>query len=390
MFAVLSKTRKATAWLVAGLSMIWLAACDPVTTGDRTPTRPSETVTVALLVPHGAESTQEQRLARDLERAARLAVSDLQGVQLDLRVYGTAGNAARAQEAARAAVADGARIIIGPLHADSANAVSLAVADQNINVLAFSNNSTIAGDNLFILGQTFETTAQRLFSYAKSQGKDRIVTVNSDNLAGRLGRTAIENAVVGGGGVNAGNVSYQFSQDGVVAAVPRIKQAVDRGNADAVFLTSTAAGALPLFAQMLPEQGMGPDVTQYIGLARWDVPRQTLELPGLQGGWFALPDPARTAQFRNRFEAKHEERPHELASLAYDGIAATGALVRRGGRNALGREALTQPAGFQGVNGVFRFLPDGTNERGLAIATVRDQRVVVIENAPGAFGGAGF
>ncbi len=390
MFAVLSVTRNTAARLLAVFSLIWLAACEPVSLGGGGQVSPSAPVTVALLVPHGASSPQEQKLARDLERSARMAVADLQGVQLDLRVYGTAGSTARAQEAALAAVADGARIIIGPLHAESANAVGLAVADRNINVLAFSNNTTIAGGNVFILGQTFDTTARRLAGFAKRQGKDRIVTVYSENLSGELGKAAIERSVSASGGTNVGSVGYQFSQDGVVAAVPRIKQAVERGNADAVFMTSTAAGALPLLAQMLPEQGLGPEVTQYIGLARWDVPRQTLELPGVQGGWFAMPDPARTAQFRSRFEAAHEERPHELASLAYDGIAATGALIRSGRRNALSRESLTQSAGFQGVNGVFRFRPDGTNERGLAIATVRNQRVVVIENAPGAFGGAGF
>ncbi len=57
--------------------------------------------------------------------------------------------------------------------------------------------------------------------------------------------------------------------------------------------------------------------------------RRRLNLPGVQGGWFALPDPARTAQFDSRFAAATGERPHDLAGLAYDGIAAVGALVQR-------------------------------------------------------------
>ncbi len=390
MFAVLSSARKTAARITALFAVIWLAACQPVSLGGNASTNSSGKVAVALLVPHGAASPQEQKLARDLEAAARLAVGDLQGVQIDLRVYGTGGSAARAQEAALNAVADGAKIIIGPLRAEAANAAAVSVANKNINVLAFSNNPTIAGGNLFILGQTFDSTADRLMRYATHQGKNRILAVYSNNLSGELGRQAIERAVSANGGTMAGSVPYEFSQNGVVAAVPKIKAAAASGGADAIFMTSNAAGALPLFTQMLPEQGLGPDATQYIGLARWDVPPQTLELPGVQGGWFALPDPSRAAQFRNRFAAANGGQPHAIAGLAYDGIAAVGALVKSGRRDALGRNSLTQSAGFQGVSGVFRFRPDGSNERGLAIATVRNQKVVVIENAPQSFGGAGF
>ena len=392
MFAVLFAARKVVALLMVFFATLWLAACEPASLGGGSgpAVDASAPVAVALLVPHGAADAQEQALARDLERAARLAVADLQGVQVDLRVYGTAGNPARAQQAALAAVADGARIIIGPLPAEAANAVATAVAKSNVNVLAFSNNPTIAGGNLFILGQTFETTADRLASYANRQGRKRILTVYSNNVAGALGKAAIERAVAANGGVNAGSVGYDFSQQGVVAAVPRITSAASGGGADAVFLTSNAAGALPLLTQMLPEQGLPPSIVQYVGLARWDVPPQTLELPGVQGGWFALPDPARTAQFNSRFAAANGAQPHALAGLAYDGVAAVGALLKSGRRDALSRAALTQSAGFQGVTGVFRLRKDGSNDRALAIATVRDNRVVILDRAPSGFGGAGF
>ena len=227
MFAVLSITRKMASRLVALFAIFWLAACEPVglAGGGGPSVDPSQSVAVALLVPHGAVSVQEQALARDLERAARLAISDLQGVQIDLRVYATAGNAARAQEAARSAVDDGAKIIIGPLRAEAANAAAIAAASRNVNVLAFSNNATIAGGNLFILGQTFDNTAKRLTSFARRQGKSRVVTVYSNNVAGQLGKSAIEQAVINSGGINVGSVGYDFSQDGVVAAIPRITSA---------------------------------------------------------------------------------------------------------------------------------------------------------------------
>lgn len=395
MFAVLTSARKVPSLIVIVFSALWLAACQPVSLsgvggGGGQSVKTGGPVPVALLVPHGSSVPQEQTLARDLENAARLAAADLSGVKIDLRVYGTAGNPAQAQTAAMNAVADGARIIIGPLHAESANAVAVAVANDGVNVLGFSNNSTIAGGNLFILGQTFNDTANRLAGFAVRQGKSRVMTVYSDNLSGRLGKQAIEQALLQNGATPAGSVGYQFSQQGVVSAVPQIKTTAAQNGADAIFLTANTAGALPLFSQMLPEAGLSPANIQYMGLSRWDTPPQTLELPGVQGGWFTMPDPQRSAQFRNRFQAAYGSAPHSLAGLAYDGIAAVGALAQSGRPDALSRAALTQSAGFQGVNGVFRFGADNTTDRGLAVATVRNNQVVVIDPAPQGFGGAGF
>ncbi len=392
MFAVLYTARKLFARLMLLFAMVLLSACDDIyisNTGGGGGSGGS--VQVALLVPHGAASEQEQQLARDLENAARMAVADLQGVDIDLRVYDTAAQPDQARAAALKAVSEGADIIVGPLHAASANAVALAVEGRNINVLAFSNNATIAGGNLFILGQTFSDTAGRLARFAISQGRQRILTVYSQNLSGELGRQAIEQAVRDNGGTVAGSVGYALSQQQVFAAVEQIKDAALANDADSIFMTSNTAGALPLLSQMLPEtHGLGKDTIQYIGLARWDSPPQTLELPGVQGGWFALPDPERNAQFRGHFNATYGTAPHALSGLAYDGIAAVGALVQSGGRGALRREGLTQPAGFQGVNGIFRLLPDGTTERGLAVATIQDRQVVVIDPAPRSFGGPGY
>jgi len=395
MFAVFPSARKAMRRLAVLCTALVVAACEPVglTGGSDNSGQsidPGAPVAVALLVPHGSSNAQEAALARDLENAARLAVADLSGVRIDLRVYGTAGQAGQAQQAALNAAADGAKIIVGPLHAESANAVAVAMAPRNINVLAFSNNASIAGGNLFVLGQTFDNTAGRLAQYAVRQGKRRILAVHSNNLAGQMGQQAIQKATAAAGGTLVGNVSYDFSQEGVVAAVPQIAATARSTNADAIFMTANTAGALPLFTQMLPETGLDSANMQYIGLARWDTPAQTMDLPGVQNGWFAIPDPNRANRFAARFREAHGNTPHAIAGLAYDGIAAIGALVKTGKGDALTRSGLTQSAGFQGVEGVFRLRPDGTNERGLAIASVRDKKLVILDPAPSGFGGAGF
>mgnify|MGYP005838991587 CR=1 FL=1 len=384
------------ATILALVATLWTAACQPtVTTGPLAGgggATPGGAVPVALLVPRGSGDPKEDQLARDLEDAARLAIADLSGTGVDLRVYGTAGQTGQAATAARNAVQDGARIILGPLRAEEANAAAIAIRGRGrgVNVLAFSNNPTIAGGNLFILGQTFGDTARRLARFATLQGKRRAVAVHATDTSGQMGVQAIESAMAEAGASLAGRVGYDFSQDAVVAAVPRIVRVAEENAADALFFTANTAGALPILTQMLAERGLDNEAVQYIGLTRWDLPPQTLDLPGVQGGWFAVPDPLRAAAFEARFEAANGRRPHALAGLAYDGIAAVGALVSRGGPRALSRGDLTQPAGFEGVNGIFRLLPDGTNDRGLAVATIRDRKVEVIDPAPRSFGGAGL
>lgn len=399
MFTVINPSRTAVtriftrnlAKFTALFAVLWLAACEPVAMSGGGPSiNTGAPVPVALLLPRGSGNANDDVLATSLENAARMAIADLEGVKIDLRVYGTAANAAQAQSAALQAVSDGAKIILGPVYAENANAVGLALASKGVNVLSFSNNTAIAGGNVFVLGPTFQNTADRLVSYAASQGKKQILVVHSQNVAGQAGAQAIQAAIARNNVGLAGVVDYEFSQNGVFTAVSKITAAAKNGNADMLFMTSNTAGALPLFSQLLPESGLDPAVTQYVGLTRWDIPAQTLDLPGVQGGWFAMPDPAKTAQFRARYQTAFGGAPHPIGGLAYDGIAAIGALVKAGKSDALTTAALTQSAGFQGVGGIFRLRSDGTNERGLAVVSIQDKRVVIIDNAPRGFGGAGF
>lgn len=390
MFAVLKSARKVAYSTAFALSALALTACEPVAIGSGPIINTSKPVKVALLVPRGSAQSGDAVLAQSLENAARMAIADLEGVTIDLRVYDSAGNPEIAAAAAEQAIKDGAGIILGPLYAEAANAAGLAAAKRGVNVLAFSNNTAIAGGNVFTLGSTFENTARRLTRYAARQGKPDILIVSGDTPAGAAGRDAINRGAASSGARVAGSISYELSQQGVINAIPTIRNSAASNGADAVFFTATTAGALPLLTQLLPEAGLGTDTYQYIGLTRWDIPPQTLELPGVQGAWFALPDPTQSTKFKERYSATYGAAPHPIGGLAYDGIAAIGALVQAGKGNALTAAALTQGAGFQGTGGIFRLRPDGTSERGLAVATIQDQKVVIIDQAPKSFAGAGF
>lgn len=383
LFGAARKTARLAAVFGVGMTV---AACDVDLAqigGPLANAGGGDTVDVALLLPYGSATPGDESIAQSLENAARLAAADLGGDAVNITVYRTAGSAGTAASVADQAAAAGADIIIGPLRSDTSNAAAVAVSDDGLNVLSFSNNSSIAGGNLFILGNTFDNISRRLMQYAGSQGRNRVVVVYPRTAVGQIAKSSITRAAAGTSVSIVGEGAFDFSQEGVTAAVPTIANTIKSSGATAVMLTSDSTGALPILAQLLPEQGVSPSVTKYLGLTRWDIPPQTLALPGLQGGWFALPDPSANGQFKARYQTAYGAAPHPLAALAYDGIAAVGTLAS--GSKGLNAGALTQNAGFAGANGVFRFRPDGTNDRALAVAQVANSQVQIIDPAPKSF-----
>ena len=391
------RTGRAARMAAAGLAALALAACQPggletASGPSRGPAvDPSQPVTMALLVPGGTGDANLEWLSRSLSNAARMAAGDAQGARVDLRILPVGTSAGTAAARAQEAVAGGAKIIIGPLHADAANAVGAAVAGQGINVLTFSNNPEVAGGNVFLLGSTFDNTAQRLVGFALSQGKRRFVVVSENDLAGQIGARAIKAAIARNrGAVLVGDMPHAVSQAGVAGVVPGIAAAATAGQLDVVFLTANNDAVLPYMSQLLRDSGVNPGNARLMGLTRWDQPAERLALPGLQDGWFATPDMARVRAFEARYRAAFGEAPHPLAGLAYDGVSAVAANLRAGRRDAVTTAGLTQRAGFQGVTGVFRLNRDGSNTRALAVATIRGGQMVTLDPAPQGTSGAGF
>ncbi|MGH1413915.1 MAG: penicillin-binding protein activator [Pelagimonas sp.] len=398
MFAVLSPLRKVLRPAAGVATALLLAACDPTgmpglggSPADSGGPKidPKKPIQVALLVP--VSDAQAGAVAKSLEQAARLAVQELSGAEIILKTYDTAGAPSTAAAQAQRAVDEGAKIILGPLRADAVNEAGRAVADEGVNVLGFSNNPSIAGGNVFILGPTFNNTANRLMKHARSQGKKSVVIVYSDDVPGQFGRSAIELAASANGIRVVSAEGYTLTVEGVTATAKAAAAAVRSGEADSIFITTDATNAaMPMLLNQLPSNGIAPNQVQYVGLTRFDVRPDLFSLPGATGVWFALPDQAQQEGFNARFSAAYGATPHPLAGIAYDGISAIGALAKQGRGDALTGKALTRSTGFSGTGGVFRLKADGTNERALSVATIKDNQMVILDSAPKAFSGAGF
>jgi len=391
MVALSRKSRKVMRNALAGIALMALAACDPSLVTNALPgdnggqtIDPGAAVPVALLLPKSDAAGGP--VARSMENAVRLAIADLSGkANIDLRVYDTGGSASVAAAKAQAAVDAGAKIIIGPLFTEAANAVGNTVLDENVVVLSLSNNASIAGGNVFVLSTTFTNTADRLLSYARRSGKKSAVILHQNNLGGTVGRDAFAAAAARNGVTVAQIVGYDFTSAPAIAAGTRAASALKSTGADTLLITAEAAGSLGPVASTLPAGSVTG--AQYAGLTNWNI-GEVLRLPALQGGWFTLPDPGRVTAFRSRYQTSYGSAPHALAPGAYDAVAAIGTLIAAGKGDALTIRGLTRSQGFEGAAGIFRLLPTGTTERGLAVARVTNNTLVVIDPAPRSFGGS--
>lgn len=380
--------------LMAGLAL--LAACAtapaPGMVDDGIAVDAGQPVKVALLVPAGSGDPGRERIAQSLVNAARLAQSDLRNAEIDLAVYNTGGTSAGGSSAASQALAEGAKILVGPLFSTATAGAQPVARQGGVNILSFSNNATVAGGGVYLLGMTFENAAERLVAFAQSNGLRNIAVVYPEGLEGDTARRAVASAAQRGGLNLVAAAPYNLSFEGIQAAAGPIVADLQAAGAEAVILADGPTGGLAFISEALRERGLSPTGTQFLGMQRWDVSAEALSQPSLQGGVFTAPDPGTVAAFEGRYRAAYGEAPHELAGLAYDGIAAVGAMIaeaRTGGGSPFATARLTQPAGFAGVNGPFRFIPNGMNQRNLAMLVVRDGQGVVIQPAARSFDALG-
>ena len=380
---------------VLTLALAAVAACAApgprVAGNDGIAVDPNQPVKVALLLPYGTGDAGREQIARSLENAARLAQSELRDATVELTVYPTAGTTAGGSAAASQAVAEGAKIIVGPLFSTETAGAQGPASAAGLTVLSLSNNPSVAGGNVYVLGTTFENTADRLVAYGQSRGLNAFGVVYPEGLEGESARDAVGAAASRRGASVVAAESYNLSVEGIQAAGPAVAAALNGAGANAVVLTDGPTGGLAFIAEAMRGNGVGQ--AQFLGMQRWDTSAETLAVPSLQGGVFAAPDPAFLGAFRGRYQTTYGEAPHELAGLAFDAIAAVGALIaeaRAQGGSPFATARLTQGAGFAGANGPFRLTASGVAQRNLAIIAIQNGQAVVTERAARSFDQVGF
>lgn len=369
---------------------------------------------VALLLPLSGPSA---RVGKAFLNAAQVALFDFADDNFELVVHDTKGTPEGAAHAGHQAALDGSSMIIGPLLATSVQQVAPAARDAGIMMVAFSNNSSVAGDGVFIMGFLPSTQVDRVVSYAVNRGLSRIAALAQDDPYGRKVVDSLHLALANAGGKLIQVEFYDPLNADLSAPVRRIanfasrqkhlvaqrkKLAAQGGELAQKTLTRLeglqTAGALPYdtlmiadggkrlqaIAALLPYYDIDPAIIRMLGSGHWDVSAIGAE-PALIGGWFAAPPPKSRARYEAQYQKVYGEPPLPLSTLAYDATALAAILARSPGGPDFSISALTNPRGFSGQDGIFRFHPDGMIERGLAVIQVEPRGSQVIDPAPEAF-----
>ena len=349
---------------------------------------PNAPVTIAILTPDSDSRPSIRSLAKGLSQAAALSARALGDRQLVLRGYDTGGSPSQAQQAAQQAVADGAQLIIGPLFSSSAAAVAPVAQSAGIPVIAFTTDETVLRRGIYSVGYLPGAEVERMLSYAAKRGIRKIGLLSPDTPYGGIVYRTVQNTAAGYG-VNVATVQ---------PISPNFAQAAETGKRFAEFyganpdvqgvLIATNGKALQGIAAYLAYNDVLPSKVQYMGLGIWDD-AETFREATLRGGWFPGLDPSLKAEFESRYSAAYGGKPPAVAALAYDGVAIAGALLGRAkstGQPPFTIQNIESPTGFRGMSGLFRFLPNGQNQRLLSILKVGRRQFEMVDPAPATFG----
>lgn len=409
----------------------------PVELAERAYTPPHldglEITRVGLLLPFTANSDGARREASRILRAAELALFERGGDTLVLLPKDTGGTEQGARDAAAAAISDGVDLILGPLFSAAAAGAGDEARAAGVPVIAFSTDSSVAGDGVYLLSFPPGEEVRRITQYVAGLGADRFAFIGPNTAYGQVALDAYQRSIEQKIGPDPEPVEFEAAlpprDDAPANAAPRMRlRTFERGLVSTAFydggvsamteaaarLASTGVETLdpaeaavmsgrnwtpspasPFQVVLLPEGGdqlrilapvlvyedIDPLLVKFIGTGLWRDPAVTRE-PALLNGWFAGPDPSARARFERAYESVYEATPSRLAGLGYDAASLAALFTSEADFT---RARLTDPDGFVGVDGLFRFRADGTIERGLAVYTVRRDGFEVLEPAPRSF-----
>ncbi len=371
-------------------------------------------IKVGLLLPL---SGRYARIGEAMQNAAQLALFDIADEDFALVVRDTRGTPQGAQEAARAVLSENVRLILGPLFATSLEAMAADARAAQVPIITFSNDRSIAGDGVYVMGLAPQPQIDRIVGFASGQGLTRFAVLAPSSPYGQAVVTALQEATLRYGVELSRVVTYPpdtgdltlevrsladydarhqalLDQRSILAArgddaAKRALKRLDgletlgRPDFDAVILPE-GGKRLQVIAPSLAFYDVDPVEVRFLGTSIWEDPNLGAE-PSLAGGWFTAPQPELWQTFAGRYRDTYANAPPRVVSLAYDATALA-AVLARGTADAAepftyAETLLTQPNGFAGIDGVFRFLPDGAIDRHLAVLELERQGFKVIDPA---------
>ncbi len=339
-------------------------------------------IKVALLLPLSGDHAA---LGESLLQASQLALFEAPDSNVELLVRDTGDSSFGAAQAAQEAIHEGAQLVLGPVFGNAVKEVAPVAQAAGVNVVSFSTDRSVAQPGVYVMGILPSLQVQRVVGYASRQGLHRIAALLPQSPYGQTVREALQSSAHGSGAQVVHVDFYDPRALDASTAVGQTGQFISSGGAVDALLVPETSERLHGITGQFGSFGIDPTRVRLLGSTLWADDPALGSDPTLVGAWYAAPDPGPWNEFRNRFWSAYGTDPPRLATIAYD--ATLLAILLAGGASGpdFNATTLTDPAGFSGVDGIFRFEGNGSVERGLAIMEVRDGFVDVREPAPTSF-----
>jgi len=357
-------------------SVILLAACSTVPRSKApVAVEPSDGMhRVALLLPvTGPDADVGQSIAN----ATALALADTKVTNIRMVTYDTGLGVAAATQRA---IADGNKLILGPLRGDNVIEVAQIARPAGVPIISFSNDVGVAGPNVFLLGHLPNQAIERVVLYAKSKGINRFAGVVASNVYGQRAQSNLTTAVRAAGGILVGIQETNGTAASAEAAARRLSQ---MGAIDAILVADSGRAAITTVPAL--RRG-GLRTAKVLGTDLWNIEGTLAGSPPIYGAWFASVSDTLYTQYATKYRARFGTAPLRLSSLGYDSVLLVARVARDwhpGTRFPVAQ--LTDPQGFIGVDGAFRFNPNGLTDRMLEVQEVQAGKFVTVSAAPSQF-----
>jgi ABC-type branched-subunit amino acid transport system substrate-binding protein len=333
-------------------------------------------------------------LGQALLQAGTMALFDEAPNGVEFLPRDTGGTPSGAAAAARAAIAEGARALVGPLTSGEAAAVAPVARAAGVPMLAFTNDVQRAGEGVWVLGMTPEQQVRRVAAAAARDGAQRFVLAAPANEFGRALATALREALRDLGLPQPAIALHPSNADMAMAATAA---RLASPQADALLLGETGERARRFAAAYAAERGAAPPAEgdplqapgqgpRMLGTALWLNDSALRGDSTLDGAWFPGPDATARARFEARYRDAFGDTPPRIAASAYDAAALTARALRVGTPVA----TITAQQSFAGADGPVRLLPGGQTLRGLAIYALAPGGEAVVVDPAAEPAGAGL
>lgn len=329
---------------------------------------------IALLLPL---TGKDAAVGQSIANATTLALMDTKASNIRITSYDTARGA---QAAAQKAIADGNRLILGPLLSDDVVAIAATANAAKVPVISYSNDVGIAGNNVFVMGYVPAQSIDRVVRHARAQGITRFAGLVPAGTYGQRASSAMLASVKAAGGTVVAMQSYGAGNAAVTTALKKMQT---ESAYEAILIADSGAAAIRIVPLI---RANGGQTARILGTELWNTERTLPASPVMRGAWFASVSDGLYRQYATKYRAQFGTDPFRLSTLGYDSVLLTTRIARdwKPG-TAFPIEKLRDAGGFIGLDGAFRFGKNGVAQRLLEVQQVGAGALTVASPAPKTF-----